>query len=143
MTIQQYVMDHTERGECKCGRCIDVGGKPDPQGHTADMIFFKVSQDGDTKAEDFIRLSKENKGDYAQVDPFDGKEHGYIELGAWLGDQGVALQYMALGTLLGLFDLLTPRIVMPFLADENMIMQLAGGGLVTIVKKKEAQAKAS
>ena len=136
-TIQQYVMDAIERGECKCGRCTDVGDKPDPQGpHTVDMIFFKAAlASTHANAEEFMRLSKENEGDYVQVDPFNGKEHSYLELGGWLGDQGIALCYMALGTLLGVFDLYTPRTVLPQGISDVQVMQLAGAGLVTVKSK--------
>lgn len=135
-TIGRYVADHTERGECKCGRCADVGQKPDPSGpHTVDMIFFKAAKKGESTAEEFERLTREHRGEFADCDPFDGEEHGFIELGAWIGDQGMALLYMALGSLLGIFDLLTPRTMLPAGIDDVVIMDMAGAGWVTVKRK--------
>lgn len=110
--LAKYVYDHTERGECKCGKCADVGDSSDPTGHTIDMVFFKVVVKGNTNLDEFKSLSAESKhGDFADVDPFDGKEHNYMELGAWIGDQGLAMLYMALGVRLGAFNLLSPALL--------------------------------
>lgn len=136
--LASYVIEHTARGECKCGKCFDVGHNPDPQGHTADLIFFKMIATGSPSAEEFRRLTNEHKGHYNECDPFDGNEHGYMELGGWIGDQGVALQYMGLGHLLGLFSLLTPRSVLGNEIPEKLVMEMAGSGLVTI-RKAEAK----
>lgn len=136
ITLEQYVAGHTERGECKCGRCAD--SKPDPTGHTVDTIFFKVAQKGECDRAEFIRLTEEHwLHNDVECIPLDGKEHSFIELGAWLGDQGLALQYMALGTQLGVFELLTPRTVLGDL-DEETTMRLAMSGLVTVRAKKWA-----
>ena len=42
-SLIDYVLKHTERGECNCGQCLDRGDKPDPVGHTVDLGFFKVA----------------------------------------------------------------------------------------------------
>lgn len=123
-------MHHTERGECKCGKCIDVGSKADPQGHTVDMVFFKVVKRGEPTPEEFMRLSAAHRGDFTSVDPFDGKEHSYLELGAWIGDQGLAMQYMALGCLLGVFTLLSPMTVLE--VEGPLAMQMAQAGYLSI-----------
>lgn len=129
MTIGQYVIDHAERGECKCGKCIDVGNKPDPQStHSVDMIFMIVSPKNEPSMDEFRKLSALHNGEFAQVNPFDGKEHSYIELGAWIGDQGLALQYMALGVSLGLFKLLSGKTMLRSTQEEAL--QLAGVGLL-------------
>lgn len=134
MKLGEYVDAHTDRGECKCGRCRDVGTKPDPIGHTADMVFFLVAKKDEPSAAEFEALTKAHPGDWQECDPLDGKEHSYLELGAWLGDQGVALRYMALGSLLGVFDLLTPRTMLPAL-DEDLVMEMAGAGYITVQRK--------
>lgn len=121
-----FVLSHTERGECKCGRCIDFGSQPDPVGHTADLVFFKVAKRGTPSLEDFKRLTAAQDG----CNPFDGQEHNYIELGAWIGDQGLAMLYMGLGTLLGAFRLLTPKSVLGL--DGDLAMQMAGAGMVVV-----------
>ena len=65
-------------------------------------------------------------GEYADCDPMDGLEHGYIELGAWLGSQELALRFMAMGSTLGLWALLTPTLLMPQ-APKEMREMMAGG----------------
>jgi hypothetical protein len=127
--LANYVISHTERGECKCGACIDVGNKPDPQRHTVDMVFFKVARVNGADADEFKRLTTEHHGHYGEVDPFDGKEHNYMELGGWIGDQGLAMQYMALGVLLGKFKLLSPAMLG---MEGPAALQLAGMGLLSI-----------
>jgi hypothetical protein len=136
MTIQEYVLQHTIRGGCKCGRCLDAGIIPDPAGHTADLVFFKVAKNGEPDLAEFKRLSAEERGAFGDCDPFDGKEHNFMEIGGWIGDQGTALQYMGLGTLLGAFELLTPKIVLGL--DGDQAMQLAGMDMLTIKVAKGA-----
>jgi hypothetical protein len=133
MTITDYIVAHVDRGECKCGKCIDVADKADPVGHTADLVFFKVAAKGEPSADEFRRLTEQHKGEFADCNPFDGNEHGYMELGGWIGDQGLALMYMGLGAVLGVFELLTPRLL-PGL-PESLVMQMAGSGLVTVKTK--------
>lgn len=135
MTIQQYVDRHTIRGECKCEKCFDVGDKPDPAGHTADMVFFKVALAGEPSLEEFKRLTSEARGEFGECDPFDGKDHSYMELGGWIGDQGLAMQYMALGNLLGAFNLLTPITMFKLEPDDPLVQNMAGAGMVGIIRK--------
>ncbi len=140
MDLYNFVTENTVRGDCQCGKCIDAPGNalgPDresqqPDGHTADLIFFKVSAVGEPDAEELRRLIKDHKGDYGEVDLFDGAEHGYMEIGAWIGDQGVAMMLMGLGSLLGLWRLLTPRTVLGALIDEDRVQQMAGMGMINI-----------
>lgn len=131
-TLGDFVRAFSDRGECMCGVCIDRGDKPDPTGHVADLVLFKVAAQGEPDAQEFVRLTSEHQGEFCEVNPFDGKEHGYIELGGWIGDQGLALQYMGLGVLLGVFKLLTPDTVLPGVLDDEMRMQLARSGYVTV-----------
>jgi hypothetical protein len=131
--LSKYIYDHTERGECQCGQCADKGDKPDPTGHTIDMVFFKVAKVGTPTLEEFRKLSKESeRGEFCNVNPFDGQEHSYLELGGWLGDQGLAMLYMALGTSLGAFDLLSPAMLG---LDGAMAIQMAQAGLLSIKAK--------
>jgi hypothetical protein len=136
MTIQHFVIEHTSRGECSCGKCFDVGNKSDLVGHTADMVFFKVAAIGNPSVEEFRRLTAENRGEFSQCNPFDGKEHNYLELGAWIGDQGIAMQYMALGSLLGVFKLLTPITMLKLPANDLLVnllvKQMAGMGMISV-----------
>jgi hypothetical protein len=58
----------------------------------------------------------------------------YIELGAWLGDQGLALRFLALGEKLGLWEVVTPkRLKFPEEAGDA----LAGHGFVRLGPKPE------
>jgi hypothetical protein len=131
--LAQYVIDHTERGECRCGKCIDVLNKPNLEGHTVDMAFFNVAKRGEATLEEFERLTNEHKGDFCNVNPFDGREHDYLELGGWLGDQGLAMQYMALGVLLHKFVLLSPAMLG---ISGPRAVELAGTGFLAVVVKR-------
>lgn len=137
MTLQDYVLAHTVRGECQCGKCADKGDAPDPVGHTADMVFFKVATTGGPTAEEFRRLTDAHHGVFVPCDPFDGGEHSYIELGGWIGDQGVALQYMALGVLLGVFRSLTPRTMFGGRMPDDMVLRMAEGGFLSVQAQPE------
>jgi hypothetical protein len=68
----------------------------------------------------------------AHCDPLDGEEHNYLELGGWIGDQGLALQYMGLGVLLGVFKLLSPRTMLGDLITEEMGREMVGTGMLSI-----------
>jgi hypothetical protein len=130
-----YILAHTVRGECKCGQCADVGNKPDPNGHTANLVFFKVATRDNPERQRFEELTRAHEnGEFSNVNPFDGKEHNYIELGAWIGDQGLAMQYMGLGVLLGSFNLLSPQTVLHIPDDDPVVMQMAGMGLLAVQK---------
>jgi hypothetical protein len=127
-----YVREHTYRGECQCGSCCDKGDRPEPTGHTADMVFFPVGICLEPDTETFCRLTREYRGEYQDLNPLDGKTHGYLSVGAWIGDQGDALRYMALGVLLGVFSLKTPMTVLRMAKDDPQTMELAGNGFVAV-----------
>lgn len=130
MKLWQYVGEHTNRGECKCGRCID--GKDDPKqpfGHTADLVFFEVTKTEDADVDTFANLVEAEFPHW-----LDGNEHSYIEMGADIGDQGMALSAMGLGTLLGLWDLLSPKGIG---ISDAMALQMAGMGALSIQVMKE------
>lgn len=132
----EYIRAFAERGACRCGKCVDAPANPDaeqPQGHTANVEFFEVSAREGADAEALRSLVVENKkGVFTDVDLFDGKEHNYIEIGGWVGDQGFALMLMGLGARLGLWQLLTPSSMMGALVPKDLAMQMAGAGMVAI-----------
>ena len=131
--LSQFVVAHVERGQCTCGRCINGGTEQPIADHTADLIFFEVAATNNPDLEEMRDLIKSNtKGEFANVDLFDGKEHSYIELGGWIGDQNLALQLMGLGSLLGLWKLLTPKTILGGIADNDLAMKMAGQGYVAI-----------
>lgn len=74
--------------------------------------FFYVHpfEDSEATAEALVEAIKAaEEGEFANVSTqrlLEGPN--YIELGGWLGDQGLALQFMGLGTLLGQWSVITP-----------------------------------
>ncbi len=134
--VCQFVIDHAERGACRCGKCIDQPSEnQQPKGHTVDMVFFEVCAKNNPEPNRFRELVVASKqGEFGELDPWDGKEHSYIEVGRWIGDQGLALMLMGLGAVLGLWGLMTPK-MLPGLPDD-LVMQMAGAGMVTIMPPK-------
>lgn len=137
--LYDFLQKHAIRGDCQCGRCFDAPADPtQPNGHTANVVFFKIAAKDAPDAALLRKIIQDNrKGDWCEMDPLDGKEHGYMELGGWIGDQGAALTLIGLGSLMGLWKLLTPYSVLGLREGDPLAMQLAGNGLVSI----RAQAK--
>jgi hypothetical protein len=95
-----------------------------------DLCRVDVIESPDKDA--FISLIGINKsGVFCSVDVLNGDEHGYIELGGWIGDQGLALRFMAIGVYLDIFTLLSPSTLMPD-APSELKKNMAQSGLVTI-----------
>lgn len=128
--LVEYVRNHAIRGTCRCGKCADNPGEDSqPAGHTADVVFFQVANDGGTAEELRALVAGVKDGEFCSVDVFDGQEHGYMELGGWIGDQGLAMMLMGLGAVLGLWRLMTPKMLgLP----NDLVMQMAGSGMITI-----------
>lgn len=146
MNITEYVVQHTERTACRCGKCIDAPPEPEKTVdigsilvHTVNMYFFDVSAKNEPTAEEFKNLTNAHQSDFVDVNPLDGKEHNYMEIGAWIGDQGVAMQYMALGELLGLWKIMTPAAILDINNPEQKMLadQMAGMGMVSILPNKK------
>lgn len=139
MNLVEYITTYTKRGACRCGKCFDATpGNPQPASdHTVDMIFFKVCARGDTNPAEFRTQTIDHEGAYVDLDPLDGKEHSYIELSGWIGDQGLAMQYMALGVLLGVFSLYSPVTILKMKSDDPRALQMAGNGFLAIVAKSQ------
>lgn len=104
-----------------------------PEGISLDLC--KVVINGMPEQSTFLALIGENKSGFMEsVDALDGKEHSFIELGAWLGSQGLAMAFMAIGVHLKVFSLLSPSTLFPGLPDD-VAHAMAGSGLVSIVHK--------
>ena len=100
MTLYDFVREHTQ--DAKPGK------------NSVDMFFFHVKLPKEKTEEminKFKELSTNWEGDFAEMDPFDGEEHSYIEVGAWIGDQHIALRYIALGELLGFWKVMQPNLL--------------------------------
>lgn len=129
MNLPEYVSNHATRGACTCGQCIDAPLQPEdhqPDGHTADVVFFKVARVNDPDSGIFRSLIENTHPHW-----LDGEEHNYLEMGGDMGDQGIALVTMGLGSLLDTWQLLTPKNMMPSL-PEDLQMEMAGRGMITI-----------
>lgn len=127
--LNEYVRKHCERGSCICGKCFDAPENPEklqPNGHTVDLMFFKVRALEKPDKNKFMDMVK---AEYPQW--LDGKEHSYLEIGGDVGDQGLALMTMGLGKILEAWELLTPNSTMPFLPEE-LKQQMASQGMITI-----------
>ncbi len=129
-----YVLACAVRGACTCGKCIDSSGNPEekqPEGHTVDLTFFKVAKTDGTDAEVFKTLVEKHYPHW-----LDGKEHNYLECGGDVGDQGIALMAFGLGHLLGIWKVLSPETMMPFLPPD-LKQQMAGSGMISINSQPE------
>lgn len=132
-TLVDFIQQHVRRSD----------PNDQPEGHTANLVFFEVAlKDADDREAiktEFERLVREQKPVFGEpVDLFDGDEHSYIELGGWIGDQGLALMTMGAGQILGSWDLLTPLNVLKLPADDPLTQQIAGMGMVTVKAKVAA-----
>jgi len=129
MKAIEYVRKYGIRGACQCGKCIDAPENPEknqPKGHTIDLTFFKVANNGATK-EEFEEIFRKEFPHW-----FDGKEHSYLQAGADIGDQGACLLAFGLGHLLKVWECRCPETMMPFLPDE-LKKQMVGSGMITII----------
>lgn len=95
-----------------------------------DVIFFKVVATNDANKAELTSVINEHCGEFCECNLFDGKEHNYLELGSWVGDQGLALRLIGIGAELGMWDLLTPRTMLGEFLPEDLAMQMAGAGMV-------------
>ena len=129
MKLQDYVIEHAEGGACTCGKCCDAPDTPEqkqPDGHTVNLTFFKVANHGGDK-DTFLSLVKSEYPDW-----LDGKEHNYLEVGAEMGDQGLALMTIGLGHLLGAWRALSPDTMFGSLIPDDLKQQMAGSGMVSL-----------
>jgi hypothetical protein len=131
--LLEFIQRHVEAGECTCGRCGPVSTNPGPHRQDlADLVFFKVAKKGEPNAVELIQLIKAHKGDFVDLDLFDGGDHSYINVGGWIGDQGAALMLMGLGSLMGLWELRTPYTMIDPHMEKGMANAMASAGWVTV-----------
>lgn len=137
--LVQYVKDHTLRSACTCGKCVDAG---DPNvyllPHTINMYFFDVCAVNNPIKEEFLALIAKHEGAFNEMNPLEG-EHSYIEVGGWIGDQGLGMQFMALGKLLDLWNVMHPGLILDVnIAEQKQLADMmAGRGMVSIVQKPQ------
>ena len=93
------------------------------------LTLLGVKKLGEPSAEVFSKLAQPIKD---LIKKADNEELSYLHLGAEMGDQGIALQTMGLGHLLGEWKILSPDTLVPSLPKEQKKM-LVGQGLLKIV----------
>lgn len=142
-----FLRENVIIGACQCGKCIDAPQNPEkyqptgyPTGHTSDVYWFKAAlkhglENKDTLKNKLLQILKRYDGEFNNVNFFDGDEHSFIEIGGYVGDQGLGLMLMGAGELFGLWDVLTPKNMVPNI-PEDLMREMAGMGLVTIKVKK-------
>ncbi len=140
MTLQQYVTEHSDRNACRCGTCFAPGeAKPLPE-HTANMVFFDVAAKNDPTKEELTAAISQHQGeDASPLNLLDGKEHSYKEVGAWIGDQPLALQLIGLGSLLNMWEIQTPYTEFGADLPQDVASAMATRGLVFIKAKETSQ----
>lgn len=104
-----------------------------------DMIYMAIGAKGPRDEAVLQELMDAYDSEYP-VNIGDHMEHSYLELGGWLGSQEYAMRLMALGNMWNMWQLLTPRTMMGKLINEEMVVALAGRGLITIVVPEHAPA---
>ena len=102
--LVKYIANHTTRGECQCGRCCDTRPDRDAPRHSVNVHFFWVAVQNNPTKDELLALLR---AEYPQLDRL-AKGPSYIEMGGALGDQGLALQLIGLGELVGLWKAITP-----------------------------------
>jgi len=129
MRLSDYVLACAVEGACVCSKCRDAQknpGEKQPEGHTVDLTFFKVSSRGGHRDEFLSLVHAEYPG------WLDGKEHNYLQVGGDMGGPGIALMTIGLGHLLGAWKALSPDTMMPFL-HPYLKQQMAGSGMVSLL----------
>lgn len=101
--------------------------------------FFSVVKrpDAEVDALELVaRIKAATKGYYGD-EPVERLLEGpsYIELGGWIGDQGVALGLMGLGAILGLWDIITP---MTLGIEGKQADDMMGTGFIMIAPGSES-----
>lgn len=96
------------------------------------MFSVRQREDSNLTAETLVSMIKAaSEGVFGNA-PVERLAQGpsYIELGGWIGDQALALQFMGLGERLGLWKVVTPRSL--GITDHEAAANLMGAGFVMI-----------
>lgn len=111
------------------------------EGADAGFLRFKAKDDMTLTADEFFEAIKAAEKGYYQDEPLDRLAQGpsYIELGGWIGDQGLAMAFMALGKILGLWDIVTPATLG---IEGDQAQQMMGMGFVMIAPGADSPVRA-
>lgn len=128
--IIEYVRNHTVAGT------MEQAGPP----NVIDMHFFRVRIKSSFNIEYFrylfrlfVKAGHGAFGDTVDIDRIKGGP-SYIEWGAWIGDQGMAMTVMAAGAYAGLWEVVTPATLHITGAEAD---ELAGRGFIMTTGLKD------
>lgn len=126
----EFIKTHTAADPCNCNEC---NGKPADQKpeHTIFVGFFVMSLRNNPDPAVLEKLTKENiKGSFCDIDVFNGDPLNYIQLGGWIGDQGLAILFMGLGRLLGLWEFAMMENKSLMISTNKKLMNLVFGEFI-------------
>ncbi len=129
------ILDDQLRHELTSSTVLYEPAETAPEG-ALDLILVgvRVKEDCPFTESGLINALKHYRGQFCDLDLFDGNEHGFIEIGSFLGSQELAFRLMALLVHFDLVQLLTPLTLLPK-CPRDLMMQMAATGLVTIKAK--------
>jgi len=127
-----YIMEVT--------RCFQSAAPPDSPA-LIDVHFFQVAIDerlDHDRFNDLLEAAMDSPGEFNTINTARmATGPSYIELGAWIGDQGLALRTMAAGQAVGRWDVITPARL--GITDEQLAADMAGRGLVMVSGLKDRE----
>lgn len=107
---------------------VDVHGKP-LKGETADVCFFHVALGPSAERETFLKLVNDEYPGW-----LDGMQRSFLQIGAEIGDDCIALQTMAMGKLLNVWDLTAPTRASDLGYFVKQLKEISQRGLISIQK---------
>jgi hypothetical protein len=96
-TIAGYVLDHTIRDKARWHSL-----PADERGP------YLVSALHDPRKTEFLRLIRLHGEKSPGCNPLDGREHSLSEIARWIGITALAVRFVGLGVILGVFELTSP-----------------------------------
>jgi len=111
--IAGYVFDHTT---CDARRWHQLeAGQQGP---------YFVSMVHGPQRDEFLRSARAHAEKNSSCDPFDGRVHDLKEVTRWIGIRELALRFIGLGVILGVFELVQPWVRREQESHEDMINRL-------------------
>jgi hypothetical protein len=109
--IGGYVFDHTTRNASRWNTL-----QADERGP------FFVSTLNAPRKDEFLRYVRQHMEKSPGCNPLDGREHMIGEIARWIGVRALAVRFVSLGVLLGVFELASPRESRPGETDPEMCL---------------------
>jgi hypothetical protein len=117
--IAGYVLDHTTR-DANLWHHLNA----DERGP------YFVSPMNRPRRDLFLKLVRLQRQHAPGCDPLDGREHGLDRAARWIGNRALAIRFVGLGVILGVFELATSWEAVPGEDLEHVDRRLAGRGEV-------------